>query len=147
MNTAPNPFRPLLIPSCPVLEASEVARKLRQAAYNRTYYAAHRVKAAAAKKAWVLVNPERVAAARKAWLLANPEKKGQYQRTYLESLKLKAAAVQPAPVEVILSDLVQQVVELKALVLLLVTDKQQSTAITGSSLPITKPPAAAVSTR
>ena len=148
MNTVPNTFRPLMIPSCPAVEASEVARKLKQAAYGRTYYAAHRDQTAAAKKAWVLANPERAAAAKKAWRTANPEKQGQYQRTYLESLKLKAAAVQPAPVEVILSDLVQQVAELKALVLQLVTDRQQSTAITGSSLPITKPQAAApVSTR
>jgi hypothetical protein len=115
--TATNPRQALLIPCSPAPEAPEVTRRKKQFAY------------------------------RKAWCKANPEKQRQYQRTYLESLKMKAAAAavipaQPAPVEVTLSELAQQVADLKAVVLQLVIDKQQSIAIRGSGLVITKPPAA-----
>lgn len=80
------PFGSLLIPSCPASEASEVARKLKKAATKR------------------------------AWCRANPEKQRLYNRTYIATLKMKAAAVpaQPAFVEVTLSELVQQVAELRA---------------------------------
>ena len=98
----PIPFVSLLIPSSPVSEASEVTRRKKQAAYSRAYYAVHRVSVIATKR---------------AWHKANPDKQGQYNRTHFEKVKAAAAdavPVQPVLVEVTLSDLVQQLAELRA---------------------------------
>ena len=92
-----------------------------------------------AREASEVARKLKLAATKRAWRKANPDKQRLYWRTYVESLKMKPAI--PAAV-VTLSDLVQQVADLKTLVLQLVIDKQQTIAITGKSLVITKPPAA-----
>lgn len=78
----------------------------------------------------------KLAATKRAWCRANPEKQRQYNRTYIESLKLKAAD----PVEVTLSELVQQVADLKALIMQLVTGRQQTIGSNGGMHPPPPPP-------